>query len=51
MEGKGPIRIPGENLARRKDEMRREGVPVAAPVIAQLRELAEELDLGDRLSD
>ena len=51
MEGKGPIRIPGENLARRKEEMRREGVPVAAPVLAQLKEMAEGLGLEDRLAD
>ena len=51
MEGKGPIRIPGENLARRKEQMRREGVPVAAPVLAQLRELVGELGLEDKLAD
>ena len=51
MEGGGPIRVPGENLARRKEEMRREGVPVAAPVAAQLREMAEGLGLEDRLAD
>ena len=51
MEGGDPIRIPGENLARRKEQMRREGVPVAAPVLAQLRELAGELGLEDRLAD
>ncbi len=49
MQGGGPIRVPGAGLARRKEEMRRNGVPVALPVIEQLRELADRLGLEDRL--
>lgn len=49
MRGGGPIRVPGEGLARRKEEMRRGGVPVALPVIEQLRALADQLGLADRL--
>ncbi len=49
MPGKGPIRIPGENLARRKEEMLQNGVPLARPVLEQLREMAASLGLDERL--
>ena len=51
MKGGGPVRVPGEGLARRKEEMRRFGVPVAPPLLEQLRTLAGELGLEDRLAD
>ncbi len=49
MEGGGPIRVPGEGLEQRKEEMRQHGVPVAPPLIKRLRELAEQLGLDDKL--
>ncbi len=51
MEGKGPIRIPGEQAVAREKDMRTRGIPVAPPVLKAVRELAEELGLEDRLSD
>jgi LDH2 family malate/lactate/ureidoglycolate dehydrogenase len=49
LEGHGPIRIPGEMAAKREKEMRENGVPVSGPNLAQLRELAQTLDLEDKL--
>ncbi len=49
MEGKGPIRIPGEMAVKRKQEMMERGVPVAPPVLKAVRELAESLGIEDRL--
>ncbi|MFP6870782.1 MAG: Ldh family oxidoreductase [Nitrospinota bacterium] len=49
MEGKGPVRIPGEAAIAREKEMRRRGIPVAAPVLKAVRELAGSLGLEDRL--
>ena len=51
MEGKPPIRIPGEMALRREKEMRREGIPVAPKVLEQLQALARKLELEDRLED
>ncbi len=51
MEGKGPIRIPGEQAVAREKDMRARGIPVAPPVLKTLRELAEKLELEDRLAD
>ncbi len=45
MEGGEPIRVPGEMALRRERDMREKGVPVAAPVLVQLRHLAEKLDI------
>ena len=49
MEGKGPIRIPGEMAVKRKREMMERGVPVAPPVLRAVRELADSLGIEDRL--
>jgi len=49
MEGAEPIRLPGEMALRREREMRAEGVPVAPQVLAELREIARDLQLEDRL--
>ena len=49
MEGAEPIRLPGEMAMRREQQMRRDGVPVAQAVIAQLKEIAGKLGLPDRL--
>jgi L-2-hydroxycarboxylate dehydrogenase (NAD+) len=46
IEGGEPIRVPGEMALRRERDMREKGVPVAAPVLAQLRDLAEKLDIS-----
>ena len=43
------IRMPGEEAARREQEALRLGVPVREPVLMQLRELAAELGLEERL--
>ena len=51
MAGGGPVRMPGESLAQRKEGMRRDGVPVAAPLLARLREMAEALGCADTLVD
>ena len=51
MEGADPIRLPGEMALERQRKMRSEGVPVALPVLVQLREIAHRLGLPDRLDD
>ena len=51
MEGADPIRLPGEKALERQQKMRSEGVPVAQPVLLQLREIAQRLDLPDCLDD
>jgi LDH2 family malate/lactate/ureidoglycolate dehydrogenase len=51
MPGAEPIRLPGEMALVRERRMRREGIPVARPVLAQLRELALRLKLADRIDD
>lgn len=51
MEGAEPIRLPGEMAMRRERQMRKDGVPVAPAVIAQLQEIAEKRNLPDRLED
>ena len=51
MEGHGPIRVPGEMASVREREMRAQGIPVASPVLADLREIARELNLDDRLEE
>jgi LDH2 family malate/lactate/ureidoglycolate dehydrogenase len=51
MEGAEPIRLPGEMALERQRQMRSDGVPVARPVLLQLREIADRLDLPDRLDD
>jgi LDH2 family malate/lactate/ureidoglycolate dehydrogenase len=49
MAGAEPIRLPGEMAQRREQQMRKEGVPVAPPVLAQVREIARKLNLADCL--
>ena len=51
MEGADPIRLPGEMALKREQHMRSKGVPVAGPVLLQLREIAHKLDLPDCLDD
>ncbi len=51
MEGADPIRLPGEMALKREKNMRSRGVPVAGPVLLQLREIAHKLGLPDRLDD
>ncbi len=51
MEGAEPIRLPGEMALERQRQMRSDGVPVARPVLLQLREIAHRLGLPDRLDD
>ena len=46
-----PIRLPGEMAFKREKSMRSRGVPVAGPVLVQLREIAHKLGLPDRLDD
>jgi LDH2 family malate/lactate/ureidoglycolate dehydrogenase len=50
MDGKTPIRIPGEMAQLREAQMRREGVPVAPGVLDQLRDIAQRLEVEDRLA-
>ncbi len=49
MTGQGPVRIPGEMAAQREKDMRQNGIPVAAPVLEGVRQLADSLGLQDRL--
>ncbi len=49
MEGVDRIWLPGEMEYERVRERRKHGVPVAASTIQQLRQLAAELNLSDRL--
>jgi LDH2 family malate/lactate/ureidoglycolate dehydrogenase len=51
MEGADPIRLPGEMALKNEKNMRSRGVPVAGPVLLQLREIAHKLRLPDRLED
>ena len=51
MKGAEPIRLPGEMALRREQRMRAEGVPVASQVLDQLRQIAQKLDLIDRLEN
>ena len=44
-----PVRLPGERAAAIEKERRRDGIPIPAPLLAELRALAEELELPDRL--
>jgi LDH2 family malate/lactate/ureidoglycolate dehydrogenase len=49
LDGKCPIRIPGEGAIRKEQEMRENGIPVSAPTLKQLREFAQTLGLEDNL--
>jgi len=51
MQGAEPIRLPGEMALERQRKMRSDGVPVARPVLLQLREIADRLGLPDRLDN
>jgi LDH2 family malate/lactate/ureidoglycolate dehydrogenase len=51
MEGKGPIRIPGEQAVARGRDMRERGIPVTQPVLKAVHELAESLGIEERLED
>ena len=44
-----PVRLPGEMAAANVEERRRDGIPIPAPLLAELRALAEDLELPDRL--
>jgi L-2-hydroxycarboxylate dehydrogenase (NAD+) len=45
----GNIRIPGEGAVERERDMRENGVPVTAPVLKTIQELAAKLSLKDQL--
>ena len=49
MEGAEPIRLPGEMALRREQQMRKKGVPVSPQVLEELRKIARDLKLADRL--
>jgi LDH2 family malate/lactate/ureidoglycolate dehydrogenase len=49
MEGVDRIWLPGEMEFHKIRERRKHGIPIAPAVVQQLRELATELDLQDRL--
>jgi len=49
MEGVDRIWLPGEMEYERVRERRKNGVPVAASTVQQLRRLADDLNLSDRL--
>lgn len=49
MQGAGPIRLPGEMAWQRERQMRKEGVPVTAVVLDQVRQIALKLRLKDCL--
>jgi LDH2 family malate/lactate/ureidoglycolate dehydrogenase len=44
-----PVRLPGERAAATEEQRRRDGIPVPDPLLAELRVLADELELADRL--
>jgi L-2-hydroxycarboxylate dehydrogenase (NAD+) len=44
-----PVRLPGERAAATEEARRRDGIPIADPLLAELRALADELELADRL--
>lgn len=50
MEGVDRIWLPGEIEFYKIRERRKHGIPIATAVVQQLRELATELDLRDRLN-
>ncbi len=49
MAGVDRIWLPGEMEAEKIRERSKNGIPVAASTVQQLRQLAAELDLADRL--
>ncbi|MEJ2559507.1 MAG: Ldh family oxidoreductase [Anaerolineae bacterium] len=49
MKGTDPIHLPGEMAYQREREMLAKGVPVSPTVVAQLRTLADALNLPDQL--
>ena len=49
MEGVDRIWLPGEVEYERIRERRKNGIPIAASTVQQLRRLADELELSDRL--
>ena len=51
MQGAEPIRLPGEMALERQRQMQLQGVPVARPVLEQLRHIARRLNLPDHLDD
>ena len=50
MEGVDRIWLPGEMEFHKIRERRKHGIPIATAVVQQLRELATELELSDRLN-
>lgn len=49
MKDAEPIHLPGEMAYRREREMLAKGIPVSPPAVAQLRTLADALNLPDQL--
>ncbi|MGH8951357.1 MAG: Ldh family oxidoreductase [Acidimicrobiia bacterium] len=47
----GAVHIPGEIAAELEIEQRREGIPVGEVLLGQLRDLAQRLEVEDRLVD
>jgi LDH2 family malate/lactate/ureidoglycolate dehydrogenase len=45
-----PVRLPGERAAATEAECRQNGIPVPAPLLADLGAMADELELVDRLT-
>jgi len=50
MEGADRIWLPGEIEFEKIRDRRKKGIPVAASTVEQLRQLADELNLTDRLA-
>jgi len=50
MEGVDRIWLPGEIEFEKIRDRRKKGIPVAASTVEQLRQLADELNLTDRLA-
>jgi LDH2 family malate/lactate/ureidoglycolate dehydrogenase len=47
IDPRAPVRLPGEQASRNIEKYRKEGVPVAAKTVAQLRAWAERLGVSD----
>lgn len=47
----GAVHIPGEDLQQRMAKQLEDGIPVPAPLLSQLRQLASRFDLEDSLAD
>lgn len=49
LRGGPPVRVPGERALAYANEMHEQGIPLSETLIGQLRSLAADLDLPDRL--